>query len=95
HTGGWSLADALRVVHAPPADADRRLLSAGLHPAQQRLAFEELVAHQLGLLRRRQRQLMHDAPALPAGADTLTPAFLRQLPFALTDAQQRVLAEIR
>ena len=95
HTGGWSLADALRVVHAPPADADRRLLSAGLHPAQQRLAFEELVAHQLGLLRRRQRQLMHDAPALPAGADTLTPAFLRQLPFALTDAQQHVLAEIR
>jgi len=93
HTGGWRLADALRTVHAPPADTDRRLLGNGAHPAQRRLAFEELVAHQLGLLRRRQKQRSHPAPALPA-ADALGAAFRRALPFRLTDAQTRVLAEI-
>ncbi|MEL0028606.1 MAG: DEAD/DEAH box helicase, partial [Perlucidibaca sp.] len=93
HAGGWRLADALRTVHAPPADADRQQLSRGEHPAQRRLAFEELVAHQLGLLRRRQRQRSHPAPSLP-GEDSLTRAFLHQLPFRLTDAQTRVLDEI-
>ncbi len=94
HTGGWTLADALRTVHAPPASTDRRQLGQGEHPAQRRLAFEELVAHQLGMLQRRQRQRLHPAPAL-TGQDALSSAFIAALPFQLTEAQRRVLDDIR
>ena len=44
-----SLTAALRYVHRPPPDAPLELLAAGRHPAQQRLAFEELLAHHLSL----------------------------------------------
>ena len=93
-SGGWRLADALRLVHAPPADADRRLLARGEHPAQQRLVFEELVAHQLGLLQRRALQQRLPAPVAPS-PDALTFAFLAALPFSLTEGQQQVLSELR
>jgi len=93
-SGGWTLADALRYVHAPPLDSDRRRLLAGEHPAQQRLAFEELVAHQLSLLQRRQRQRQWPAPACTDSAQ-LSEQFLHQLPFQLTLGQQTVLHEIR
>ena len=92
-TGGWTLADALRHVHAPPLDSDRRRLIAGEHPAQQRLAFEELVAHQLSLLQRRQLQRQLPAPVCRDSAN-LSTAFLAQLPFQLTDGQTQVLTEI-
>jgi ATP-dependent DNA helicase RecG len=90
---GWSLAAALRYVHAPPHDADRGALLAGRHPAQQRLAFEELVAHQLSLQKRRAELRAYQAPALPAAA-SLQQRFLASLPFPLTSAQQRVLRDI-
>lgn len=91
--GGWSLAQALHTVHAPTADSDRQALRDGLHPAQQRLVFEELVAHQMGLLQRRDRQRHTSAPALRCD-DSLSQQLLAALPFALTDAQQRVVQEI-
>lgn len=91
--GGWSLAQALHTVHAPTADSDRQALRDGLHPAQQRLVFEELVAHQMGLLQRRDRQRHTSAPALRCD-DSLSQQLLAALPFALTDAQQRVVHEI-
>lgn len=90
---GWSLTAALRYVHAPPPDADRAALVAGHHPAQQRLAFEELVAHQLSLQKRRAELRAYTAPALP-DATALQARFLATLPFPLTGAQQRVLTEI-
>lgn len=88
-----SLADALRTVHAPSPDSDRHALRDGLHPAQQRLVFEELVAHQMGLLQRRDRQRHTAAPALTCD-DDLSRQLLSALPFALTGAQQRVIGEI-
>ena len=91
--GGWSLAQALHTVHAPTADSDRQALRDGLHPAQQRLVFEELVAHQMGLLQRRGRQRHTSAPALRCD-DSLSQQLIAALPFALTDAQQRVVQEI-
>ncbi len=91
--GGWSLAQALHTVHAPTADSDRQALRDGLHPAQQRLVFEELVAHQMGLLQRRDRQRHTSAPALRCD-DSLSQQLIAALPFALTDAQQRVVQEI-
>ncbi len=87
------LAKAIRYLHSPPPDADQHLLLEGLHPAQQRLAFEELMAHQLSLRVMRQRQRRIDAPALAAKGE-LRRRFLKMLPFTLTQAQQRVVEEI-
>lgn len=94
HNLGWSLADALFMLHAPPSNADQKLLLSGLHPAQQRLAFEELVAHQLSLQKRRQEIRLLRAPVLPA-APTLSQQLRQQLSFSLTQAQERVLNDIR
>jgi ATP-dependent DNA helicase RecG len=90
---GWSLLQALRYVHAPPKDADRRLLLEGRHPAQQRLAFEELVAHQLSMQKRREEIRAQRTVALPA-RPALAARFITGLPFPLTGAQKRVLKEI-
>ncbi|MBB3169867.1 ATP-dependent DNA helicase RecG [Simiduia aestuariiviva] len=91
--GQLPLADALRYLHQPPTDADVQQLALGQHPAQQRLAFEELLAHHLSLLGLRQQLQAEGAPALPHNRERLT-AFLQQLPFNPTKAQSRVAQEI-
>lgn len=87
------LSEVIPFVHLPPPDADQYLLEEKRHPAQQRLVFEELLAQQLALRRLRDNAQQQRAPAL-AGNGTLAPAFVAGLPFALTAAQQRVIAEI-
>lgn len=87
-----NLVQALQYVHRPPPDAPLGLLTAGLHPAQQRLAFEELLAHQLSLQQLRASIQQNLAPELTE--HSLHRQFLTQLPFSLTQAQQQVLAEI-
>jgi ATP-dependent DNA helicase RecG len=87
------LADAVRLLHRPPPSESTSLLSDAGHPAQRRLAFEELLAHQLSLRLLRQRQRGRGAPVLDNG-DALQRALLAALPFALTAAQTRVLDEI-
>jgi ATP-dependent DNA helicase RecG len=89
-----SLRSALLTVHRPPRDADVAALLAGIHPAQQRLALEELLAHHLSLRRQRIAMQRHRAPALP-GSGGLVEGLLATLPFALTSAQQRVFAQLR
>ncbi len=88
-----SLAEALEYLHEPPPDADLASLQAGNHPCQQRLAFEELLAHYLSLRSLRRRNDRESAPAL-AGGDDLIERFTDALPFTLTGAQQRVSEEI-
>lgn len=83
---------ALQLLHRPPP-ACAEALAAGRHPAQRRLVFEELLAHQLSLRELRHRIRRHPAPAL-VGDERLRQSFLTALPFRLTRAQQRVLAEI-
>ncbi|UCC15822.1 MAG: ATP-dependent DNA helicase RecG, partial [Gammaproteobacteria bacterium] len=87
------LQQALGYVHMPPADASLALLEEGRHPAQRRLALEELLSHHLSLRLIRRSVRSHGAPAL-AAKETLLPDFLGSLPFTLTGAQQRVLGEI-
>lgn len=89
-----ALADALDYLHEPPPDADLDRLDAGTHPCQQRLAFEELLAHYLSLRSLRRRSDREPAPVLDGG-DALAGRFLDSLPFRLTAAQQRVSDEIR
>lgn len=88
-----SLAEALAYVHRPPRDAELDELADGMHPAQRRLAFEELLTHHLTLKLLRE-QVQHD-PAWPLpDPESLASRFLGGLPFPLTGAQRRVLAEI-
>jgi ATP-dependent DNA helicase RecG len=89
----FSLTEALKFVHQPPPDAPVQQLIDRQHPAQKRLAYEELLAQQLTMKKLRQQTQHHRAPALnpdPAQREAL----LNQLPFPLTKAQQRVLTEI-
>jgi ATP-dependent DNA helicase RecG len=89
-----ALREALQYVHRPPPDADVQLLAEVRHPAQRRLAFEELLAHQLSL-----RLLRKDIQADPGwpfqpGEHTLVERLLRSLPFKPTGAQLRAWREI-
>jgi ATP-dependent DNA helicase RecG len=88
-----SLRDALLYVHRPPTDAPVDLLLSGRHPAQRRLSFEELLAHQLSLKLLRQR--IQSDPGWPLESNgALKASLLTTLPFKLTQAQQRALVEI-
>ncbi|WP_305804124.1 ATP-dependent DNA helicase RecG [Stenotrophomonas sp. YIM B06876] len=89
-----SLRQALLTMHRPPRDADVAALAAGTHPAQQRLAMEELLAHHLSLRRQRIALQQHHAPSLK-GRDGLVKALRQSLPFQLTGAQARVFEQIR
>ncbi|MCX7562696.1 ATP-dependent DNA helicase RecG [Xanthomonadaceae bacterium XH05] len=85
--------EAVRFLHRPPPGVDLSDLARHRHPAQLRLALEELLSHQLSL--RRQRLAVKQL-----GAQAFYPSerFARRLaatlPFALTAAQQRVLGDI-
>ncbi|MDG2271444.1 MAG: ATP-dependent DNA helicase RecG [Halioglobus sp.] len=89
----YELTKALQYLHAPPPDAAQELLREGKHPAQLRLALEELVAHNLSLHRLRDRQQQEGAPRLLLDESAIQ-TFLSNLPFTPTNAQLRVMREI-
>lgn len=80
------LPQALLQIHFPES-------SQLLHEARRRLAFDELLLLQLGMLG--QRRTWQAEPALPLSAPPeRLQQFISSLPFSLTDAQKRVIAEI-
>ena len=84
---GWR--EALRMAHAPQSAADL----AASHPARQRLAYDELFAHQLTLALARARH--RRAPGRQTRGDgRLVARVLGALPYAPTAAQTRAMAEI-
>jgi len=87
------LAEAILYLHRPPADADVELMLSGKHACQQRLAFEELLAHYMSLRSLRALARTEPAPALTKG-DAEVAEFVAGLPFELTRAQRRVVDEI-
>ena len=87
------LAESLHLLHAPPPEMTLHRLSDGALPAWQRLKFDELLAQQLSMRLARQKRLEGQAPVLQ-GDGSLSKGLLAALPFRLTGAQQRVLAEI-
>ncbi|EIL93600.1 ATP-dependent DNA helicase RecG [Rhodanobacter spathiphylli] len=91
--GLTSLRDALLYVHRPPPDARLDQLVLGRHPAQQRLAFEELLTQHLSLRRMREAVRRRRAPKL-GGDGELRRQLLASLSFRLTAAQQRVTDEV-
>ena len=92
-TNGYALKQALEYIHAPPLNANMLQLAQGSHPAQQRLIFEELVAHQISLLSRRAYIQQIEAPSF-SPSKNFAKQLLGSLPFSLTDAQKRVSKEI-
>lgn len=87
---GWaSWRGALEALHTPQSDADLSPQA----PHRRRLAFDELLAHQLALAQRKRRGRAEPAPIIAASA--LSAMAETALPFALTGAQVRSLAEIR
>jgi ATP-dependent DNA helicase RecG len=87
------LANALNYLHSPPPDVDLASIEAGKHPCQVRLSFEELLAHYMSL--RNLRHLANQEAATPlADPAGLGQKFADRLPYKLTNAQQRVVAEI-
>jgi len=87
------LLEALAHVHRPPPTASLSQLEAGKHPAQRRLAFEELLAHHLSL--QRVREVVRGDPAWPlVGNGTLSAKLRASLPYRLTSAQERTAEEI-
>jgi ATP-dependent DNA helicase RecG len=83
---------ALTQIHAPTSQEQ-------LRASRHRLVFDEFLLMQLGLLQRRRQFSQRPAPPLlsasSAAAESLVERFLQLLPFTLTAAQERVLAEIR
>ncbi|QBX73423.1 ATP-dependent DNA helicase RecG [Aeromonas hydrophila] len=87
------LAAALKLLHRPPPSVALALLESGQHPAQQRLVLEELLAHNLSVLKVRAQAQTQLARALKP-APALVEQLLGALPFTPTGAQNRVVAEI-
>lgn len=86
-------ADALRAVHRPDSPAIFGE-AAGRHPARRRLAYDEILSSQLALALVRSR--MKRLPGRTnAGDGRLVEALKKQLPYALTGAQERAVADIR
>ncbi len=85
--------DAVLFLHKPPPDVAHEALTERRHPAWQRMKFDELLAQQLSMRVHYRRRKAAGAPAL-VPQRRLTRELLAGLPFALTAAQRRVLADI-
>jgi ATP-dependent DNA helicase RecG len=90
----YSLEEALALIHRPPPDTSVIQLEEGKHPAQLRLIKEELLAHNLSMLKLRQSSDVHKSVSLKK-KEALSGKFLASLPFSPTNAQTRVVKEIR
>ncbi|MFT5850285.1 MAG: ATP-dependent DNA helicase RecG [Colwellia sp.] len=90
----YSLSQALALIHRPPPETSVIQLEEGKHPAQLRLIKEELLAHNLSMLKLRQSSDAHRSISL-IDDKVLSDKFLASLPFSPTNAQVRVVQEIR
>ncbi len=92
--GLMPLKKALQTVHNPPVDCDADALKEGIHPACQRLALEELLAHQLAFHRLRQKRQREKGPLVKDTGKSWS-LLRNRLDFELTGAQVRVIQEIQ
>lgn len=93
--GRWpSLRESLHFLHHPSPEVSVAALEDHSHPAWQRLKFEELLAQQISQQQARRERAALKAPVLQTREGGLHEQLLGVLPFALTNAQQRVCTEI-
>ena len=88
-----AFADSVQLLHNPTPDINEAALLERVHPAWQRIKFDELLAQQLSMRVHYRKRQQRSAPKLP-NKGKLMDALLNILPFALTEAQQKVLQEI-
>ena len=87
--------EAFFEVHFPTKEKDLAVLNRGTSAAHRRLSFEELFALELGLALRK-RGLSTEKKGIRFKPVNILERSLREnLPFELTAAQERVIAEIR
>ncbi len=93
--GNWqmNIVDAIAYLHRPPPDADTDALMTGVHPAQERLAFEELLAHQVSMRIVREELKKFSAPGFEQPGE-LYEELKTSFGFSLTSAQERVSGEV-
>lgn len=89
-----SLLDNLQQIHFPTPECYTHVLNQGYHPAQRRLAFEELLAHHLSLRQKRQLAQRDHAFAINHQG-SLAEQLRATLTFTLTNAQDRAIEIIR
>lgn len=88
-----SFSQSLTSLHNPPPDADLQGLENKTTAEWQRLAFDELLAQQLSMRKHYARRRSVNAPQFKPSKQ-LVSTLLKNLPFALTQAQQKVALEI-
>lgn len=88
-----TLKEAIKFVHRPPRETPMERLQESQTIPQQRMVFEELLAHRMSLLQVK-RAFQLQPGAVLAEKASVCKAFIAQLPFALTKAQARVTDEI-
>lgn len=86
-------AASIQSLHNPPPDANLGALENRSTPEWRRLAFDELLAQQLSMRKHYAKRRSLDAPSI-AASQMLVPQLLKNLAFALTQSQQKVVAEI-
>ncbi|WP_074906279.1 ATP-dependent DNA helicase RecG [Nitrosomonas communis] len=86
--------ESISLLHQPPPDIAMGLLQSRTHPAWRRIKFDELLAQQLSMRMHYRQRRSYRAPALQE-KNHLIHALLATLPFGLTVAQKKVLAEIK
>jgi len=86
-------ADSIRLLHNPTPDIAASALEERSHVAWQRIKFDELLAQQLSMRVHHRERGKRIAPRMSAHGK-LTAHLIKDLPFALTKAQQRTFAEI-
>lgn len=92
--GYLPLRTALEKVHLPPADTPLAMLNDGATPAHRSLAFDEFFFWELGLALKKRGVTLEEGIAFQV-THRYTRQLIKLLPFQLTDAQRRVLAEIK
>jgi ATP-dependent DNA helicase RecG len=88
-----SFAESIRLLHNPTPDIAASTLEERSHAAWRRIKFDELLAQQLSMRVHHRERSKRIAPTL-APHRQFTARLIKDLPFALTKAQQRTFAEI-
>jgi ATP-dependent DNA helicase RecG len=87
--------EALSEAHFPTKEKDIAVLNRGTSAAHRRLSFEELFSLELGLALRKRGVIVEKKGISFKALTGLETALRRDLPYKLTAAQERVLAEIK
>ncbi len=88
-------AEALSEVHFPDKEKDISILNRGTSAANRRLSFEELFSLELGLALKKRGVAVEKKGISFKNVGDMEAKLRKDLPFSLTKAQERVIAEIK